>query len=73
MRCAKFRTETCSDPARSSCGSCMYILRDQNRCNFAHPGDALRCDMHKDYFDEDYEDMVYRRYPGNNFPFGIYL
>jgi hypothetical protein len=51
----------------------MYILRDQNRCNFAHPGDGLRCDMSEDYYDEEYDAMLARRYPGNNYPFGIYL
>jgi hypothetical protein len=33
----------------------------------------MRCDMGRDYFDEEFEDMVRKQYPGNPYPFGIYL
>lgn len=72
-RCGKFRTETCSDPARVSCGTCTYVLREQNRCNFAHPGDAIRVDMGSDYYDREYENLIKEAFPDTDFPFGVYI
>lgn len=73
VRSSKFRTETCSDPARNACGNCTYIKRNQNRCNFSHPGEEVRCEMGGDYFDEEYFTKMKKLYPSSEFPFGIYL
>lgn len=29
--------------------------------------------MGRDYYDEEYEEMIRQKYAGNDFPFGIYL
>eukprot|EP00475_Leptophrys_vorax_P013077 TRINITY_DN1946_c0_g1_i2.p1 TRINITY_DN1946_c0_g1~~TRINITY_DN1946_c0_g1_i2.p1 ORF type:complete len:227 (-),score=60.55 TRINITY_DN1946_c0_g1_i2:142-822(-) len=65
-----FRTKVCEDLARKD-HVCSYMLNDENRCNFAHPGDALRIAMNGTYFDSDYAVLV--KAHDDDYPKGIYL
>lgn len=70
IRPSNFRTKICEDLARGH-HRCSYVMSAENRCNFAHPGDALRVNMGKDYFDEEYEELLFVH--REEYPRGIYL
>ncbi|ETO21837.1 hypothetical protein RFI_15366 [Reticulomyxa filosa] len=67
-RVANYKTQPCCDPARSDSRLCLF----GKRCNYAHPGEPLRCGMPDEYVDEEYFDKICREYV-EEFPFGIYL
>jgi hypothetical protein len=65
-----FRTKVCEDISRKD-RVCSYMLNNENRCNFAHPGEALRINMHREYLDQDYAMLTQAH--GDDYPFGIYI
>lgn len=68
-RVRNFKTQMCCDPAREGARRCMFNAR----CNFLHPSEPLRRAEPVPYFDEDYVGMLMRDFPGNDYPFGIYV
>ncbi|ETO34866.1 hypothetical protein RFI_02221 [Reticulomyxa filosa] len=67
-RVANYKTQPCCDPARSDSRLCLF----GKRCNYAHPGEPLRCVMSDEYVDEEYFDKVKREFK-EILPFGIYV
>eukprot|EP01084_Bolivina_argentea_P255931 430668_1 len=66
-RVTNYKTKPCVDPGRGL--KCEY----NDRCNFAHPGEALRRPMPIEYTDYQYFQLLLRDCPTNRFPFGIFV
>ena len=66
-RVTNYKTKPCVDPGRGK--RCLYALR----CNFAHPGEALRRPMSDQYRDSLYKKYLDRDFPNTTYPFGIYV
>jgi hypothetical protein len=49
-----------------------YEHSDDNRCNYAHPGDALRIAMHAPYYDEEYAELL-KLHGDDMYPKGVYI
>jgi hypothetical protein len=62
-----YKTKPCVDPGRGL--KCEY----GDRCNFAHPGEALRRPMPIEYIDKQYFKLLLRDCPTNRYPFGIFV
>jgi hypothetical protein len=71
LRNRKFRTRVCIEPAHLDHLDCQYILEGENRCNYAHPGDAMRIEMTRDYYEAEYDKFL--EIMETEFPKGIYL
>eukprot|EP00484_Ammonia_sp_Unknown_P020151 CAMPEP_0197035630 /NCGR_PEP_ID=MMETSP1384-20130603/13369_1 /TAXON_ID=29189 /ORGANISM="Ammonia sp." /LENGTH=445 /DNA_ID=CAMNT_0042465715 /DNA_START=133 /DNA_END=1470 /DNA_ORIENTATION=+ len=70
MRVENYKTQPCCDPAREGCRRCMY----GRRCNYCHPGEAIRRPHPTPYYDKDYYHALQRDFgQDNQFPFGIYV
>eukprot|EP01083_Nonionella_stella_P313660 1127066_1 len=70
MRVENYKTQPCCDPAREGCRRCMY----GRRCNYCHPGEAIRRPHPTPYYDKDYYKALRRDFgKDNEFPFGIYV
>ena len=70
MRVENYKTQPCCDPAREGCRRCMY----GRRCNYCHPGEAIRRPHPTPYYDKDYYDSLKRDFgEDNEYPFGIYI
>jgi len=68
VRMANFKTYPCVDcPLERS--RCMFGLR----CNYCHPGEALRRVVDSSYFDVDYYENLKKKFPNNDYPFGIVI
>jgi len=67
-RVRNFKTQPCVDcpPEKARCifGS---------RCNYCHPGEAIRRVVGAPYFDTDYYFALKMEYPSNDYPFGIFV
>jgi len=68
LRVTNYKSQPCCDPARSDSKFCLF----GKRCNYAHPGEPLRCAMSNDYFDKEYFDKIQAEFK-EPFPFGIYV
>merc|ERR1719188_1009207 len=68
LRSELFKTQMCCDPARSGSRKCMY----GRRCNYCHPGEAIRTPQMKSYLDKGYYQQLKEEY-GTEYPFGIYV
>jgi len=67
-RIANFKTQACVDCTVGEEGCCFG-----SRCNYCHPGEAVRRVVGKTYFDIDYYKSLKIDFPSNNYPFGIYV
>lgn len=64
-----FKTQPCCDPARDGSRRCLY----GSRCNYCHPGEAIRRPVGKQYFDQKYYEQLEEDFGDNKFPYGIYV
>jgi len=70
MHIETYKTQPCTDPAKDGPHECLYGVR----CNYAHPGEALRRPfLNGHYWDKDYFIALKRDYPNNCHPFGIFF
>ena len=70
MRVENYKTQPCCDPAREGCRRCMY----GRRCNYCHPGEAIRRPHPTPYYDSDYYNALSKDFgEDNEYPFGIYI
>jgi len=67
-RIGNFKTQACVDCTVGEDGCCFG-----SRCNYCHPGEAVRRVVGKTYFDIDYYKSLKIEFPNNNYPFGIYV
>jgi len=67
-RIGNFQTQPCVDCALGE-ERCFF----DSRCNYCHPGEAVRRVVGKTYLDKDYYKKLEIDFPNNNSPFGIYL
>jgi len=67
-RVGNFKTQPCVDCPIAE-GRCMF----GSRCNYCHPGEALRRAFRSMYFDTDYYFNLRNEFPNNDYPFGIFV
>jgi len=68
IRVNNFKTQPCVDCPREKI-KCMF----GSRCNYCHPGEALRRTCGSTYFDVDYYEALCKKYPNNEYPYGIFV
>jgi len=68
VRVGNFKTQPCVDCPREK-SNCMF----GSRCNYCHPGEAMRRTGGSIYFDVDYYKDLKREFPNTDYPFGIFL
>lgn len=68
LRPSNFRTKPCVDCPREG-SKCLF----GSRCNYCHPGEALRRAVRSTYFDVDYYKDLKKEFKDNQYPFGIFL
>jgi len=68
IRPTNFKTRPCADCAPKD-GRCTY----GTRCNYCHPGEAIRRDVGSAYFDRDYFKDLMGTFKDNEYPFGIFI
>jgi len=67
-RLCNFKTKPCVDcPQKKS--RCSF----GSRCNYCHPGEAIRRAVPSTYFDIDYYKDLKKDFKGNEYPFGIFI
>jgi len=67
-RVGNYKIQPCVDcPPKG--GRCMF----GSRCNYCHPGEAIRRAVGSPYFDIDYCNNLKRDFPNNDYPFGIFV
>jgi len=67
-RVRNYKIQPCVDCPTEG-GRCMF----GTRCNYCHPGEAIRRAIGSSYFDIDYYNRLKRDFPNNEFPFGIFI
>jgi len=68
LRPCNFKTKPCVDcPPKE--GKCLF----GRRCNYCHPGEALRRAVSSTYFDIDYYGDLKKEFKDNQYPFGIFV
>jgi len=66
VRVFNYKTRPCADcPSESR--KCMF----GSRCNYCHPGEAIRRCLDSSYFDKDYFRGLRKEFKENEYPFGI--
>eukprot|EP00474_Spongospora_subterranea_P008390 CRZ08848.1 hypothetical protein [Spongospora subterranea] len=73
VRRGEYKSKLCDEPVRLGVRSCTYTTQQQSRCNYCHPGEAVRQKCSRPYFDSEYFAILAREFPGNSYPFGIFL
>jgi len=68
IRVCNFKTQPCVDCPREKT-KCMF----GSRCNYCHPGEAMRRTGGSTYYDVDYYKDLRKEFPNNEYPYGIYL
>jgi len=68
IRVYNFKTQPCVDCPREN-NKCMF----GSRCNYCHPGEAMRRTCGSTYFDVDYYEDLSKKFPSNEYPYGIFL
>ncbi|MES1920056.1 hypothetical protein MHBO_001781 [Bonamia ostreae] len=68
-RVRNYKTQMCCDPARQGGHSCAFGAK----CNFLHPGEALRKNFSKSYFENEYVSELEAIFGDNETPFGVYI
>jgi len=67
-RVGNFKTHPCVDCPLNK-GRCVY----GSRCNYCHPGEAIRRIVDSPYYDKDYYNDLKMEFPNNDSPFGIFV
>jgi hypothetical protein len=68
VRPSNFKTRLCADCALKD-HKCFY----GPRCNFCHPGEAIRREVDSAYFDREYYKDLENDFRDNEYPFGIFV
>jgi len=68
VRICNFKTKPCVDCPTQK-GSCSF----GSRCNYCHPGEAIRRAVSSTYFDIDYYKDLKKEFKDNEYPFGIFI
>jgi len=68
VRPSNYKTKPCTDCPLKNHG-CSY----GPRCNFCHPGEAIRRDVGSAYFDREYYKDLESDFKDNKYPFGIFV
>jgi len=68
LRVGNFKTQPCVD-----CPSVKERCMFGSRCNYCHPGEAIRQAFGSSYFDRDYYNNLRKDFPNNHYPFGILI
>jgi len=68
VRLCNFKTKPCVD-CPSQKGRCSF----GSRCNYCHPGEAIRRAVSSTYFDIDYYEDLQKEFKDNEYPFGIFI
>jgi len=68
IRPTNFKTRPCADCAPKD-GRCTY----GTRCNYCHPGEAIRRNVGSAYFDRDYYKDLMNNFKDIEYPFGIFI
>jgi len=68
VRLSNYKTKPCVDCPRQK-GRCSFGLR----CNYCHPGEAIRRAVSSTYFDIDYYKDLKKEFKDNEYPFGIFI
>jgi len=71
IRPTNYKTRLCADcaPKDRRDGRCTY----GSRCNYCHPGEAIRRNIGSAYFDRDYYKDLMNNFKDNEYPFGIFI
>jgi len=67
-RLSNFKTRPCVDCPPEN-GRCLF----GSRCNYCHPGEAIRRAVGSMYFDIDYYRALKKEFKDNEYPFGIFI
>jgi len=68
VRVPNYKTRPCADcPPESR--KCMF----GSRCNYCHPGEAMRRRLDSSYYDKDYFRDLRKEFKDNEYPFGIFI
>jgi len=68
VRVLNYKTRPCADcPPENR--KCMF----GSRCNYCHPGEAIRRRLDSSYFDKDYFKDLSKEFKDNEYPFGIFI
>jgi len=67
-RLSNYKTRPCVDCPPEG-GRCLF----GSRCNYCHPGEAIRRAVGSTYFDIDYYKAVRKEFNDNEYPFGIFI
>jgi len=68
VRLSNFKTKPCVDcPPQGR--RCLFGAR----CNYCHPGEAIRRSLSSTYFDIDYYNDLKKEFRNNEYPFGIFI
>jgi len=68
LRPCNFKTKPCVDCPPEE-GQCLF----GRRCNYCHPGEAIRRTVSSTYFDIDYYKDLKKEFKDNEYPFGIFV
>lgn len=68
VRLCNFKTKPCVDCPPQK-GRCSF----GSRCNYCHPGEAIRRAVSSTYFDIDYYKDLKKEFKDNEYPFGIFI
>jgi len=68
VRVCNYKTRPCVDcPPKN--GKCLF----GSRCNYCHPGEAIRRCVESSYVDKDYYRDLRNEFKDNEYPFGIFI
>jgi len=68
VRPCNFKTKPCVACPQKE-GQCLF----GSRCNYCHPGEAIRRAVRSTYFDIDYYKRLKEEFKDNEYPFGIFV
>jgi len=68
VRLSNYKTKPCVDCPQQS-RKCTF----GSRCNYCHPGEAIRRSLTNSYVDKDYYRDLSKEFKDNDYPFGIFI
>jgi len=68
VRVGNFKSQPCVDCPRDN-SQCEF----GSRCNYCHPGEAIRKALGSSYYDVDYYIKLKKEFSKNDYPYGIFL
>jgi hypothetical protein len=68
IRVYNYKTRPCVDCPTEK-GQCFF----GSRCNYCHPGEAIRRAVSSSYIDKDYYTDLRKEFRNNEYPFGIFI